>query len=169
MNMKTALFVVLCLLVIPLVAWATDYKAWIPLLPPTVNGLTPSGEPDGMNMEMGGQKWSSLNQEYTSRDGKRSVDLVVMAGKGAPQAQSYHAMAGMNMNMETGDQVIKTLSVAGHKGMLTLDKKDKTGTLVLFLKNDMLVVVNADPATNESDVTRLVQHLPLAQLAAKAR
>jgi hypothetical protein len=80
-----------------------------------------------MNMDMGGQKWSSVHQEYASLDGKRSAELSIIAGKAAPQAQAFQAMA--NMNMETEDQVMKTVDVAGHKGMLTLDKKDKSGTL----------------------------------------
>ena len=166
---KAALFVAICLLLIPAVAGATDYKSWVPLLPRTLDGMAPSGEPQGMNMEMGGQKWSSLNQEYTSRDGKRSANLSITAGMGAPQVQNYQAMAGMNMNMDTGDQLIKTVNVTGHKGMLTLDKKDKTATLVIFLKNNMVVAVQADPATKESDVTRIAQQVPLAQFAARAR
>jgi hypothetical protein len=164
---KVCVVFALCLLLLPAVAGALDYKAWFPLLPRTLGGMAPSGEPDGMNMDMGGQKWSSVHQEYASLDGKRSAELSIIAGKAAPQAQAFQAMA--NMNMETEDQVMKTVDVAGHKGMLTLDKKDKSGTLMIPLKNDTVVVLHLEPASGETEIMQLGQHLPLAQIAAKAK
>ncbi len=164
---KAALLLALCLILVPVVAGATDYKDWLPLLPRTLDGMAPSGEPDGMNMEMGGQKWSSLTQDYASRDGKRSVELSIWAGKGAPMVQTYQGMP--SMNMETEDEIIKTVTVSGHKSVMSLEKKDKTGNLAIFLKNYMVVVVQAEPVTQQSDLTRLAEQIPLAQLAAKVR
>lgn len=156
----------LCLFLLPLTAQALDYKAWIPLLPDTLDGMARSGEPDGMNMEMGGQRWSSVNQEYVSGDGKKSVQLSVVAGIGSPQVQGYQGMVGMSMQMETEDEIVKSVNVSGHKAMLTLDKKAKTGTLIIPLENDMVVVLEADPATDEAHLTRLAQQLALAKFAA---
>lgn len=164
---KAALLVALCLILVPVVAGATDYKDWLPLLPRTLDGMAPSGEPDGMNMEMGGQKWSSLTQDYVSRDGKRSVELSIWAGKGAPIVQTYEGMP--SMNMETTDEIMKTVTVSGYKGMMSLEKKDKTGNLTIFLKNHMVVVVQAEPVTKQSDLTRLAEQIPLVQFEAKAK
>ena len=133
------------------------------LLPRTWDAMTPSGDPDGMNMDMGGQKWSSLNQEYRSRDGKKTAQVSVVAGQMAPQVQGFQGMAAMNMNMETGDQLIKTVNVSGKKGILTLDKKDKSGTLTIPVKQDMVVVLTADPATGASDLTGLAQQIPISR------
>ncbi|HID30606.1 MAG TPA: hypothetical protein EYP19_11460 [Desulfobacterales bacterium] len=159
----------LSLLLFPVSAEAIDYKAWIPLLPGTLGGNPRSGDPEGMNMEMGANKWASLNQEYASGDGEKSVELSIMAGMGAPQVQGYQAMAGMNMQMETGDEIVKTVTVSGRKAMLTLDKKDKTGTLVIYLENYAVVVLQADPATEEAHLTQLAQELPLDKFAAAAK
>ncbi len=90
MIKKMFAIAVLCLFLFPAVAGAFDYKAWMPSLPKTLGGMTPTGEPDGMNMDMGGQKWSTLNQEYTSRDGKRTAQLSIVAGQMAPQVQGFH-------------------------------------------------------------------------------
>ena len=166
---KVSVVFALCLLLFPVSAEAIDYKGWIPLLPAALGGNARSGEPDGMNMEMGAHRWGSLNQKYASEDGKKSVELSIMAGMGAPQVQGYQAMAGMNMQMETGDEIIKTITVSGHKAMLTLDKKDKTGTLVIYLENYTVVVLQADPATEEAHLTQLVQQLPLDKFAAAAK
>ncbi len=164
---RLSVVLALCFLLLPEVAGAFDYKTWFPILPQRLGSLQTSGEPDGMNMDMGGQQWSSVHQAYASQDGKTSAELTIMAGKAAPQAQAWQAMA--NMNMETEDQMMKTVDVAGHKGMLTLDKKDKTGTLMIPLKNDTVVVLHLEPALGETEIMQLGQQLPLAQIADKAK
>jgi len=164
---RLSVILALCFLFLPAVAGALDYKTWFPLLPQKLGSMDRSGEPDGMNMDMGGQQWSSVHQSYACRDGKTSADLTIIAGKAAPQAQAFRAMA--NMNMETEDQVMKTVDVAGHKGMLTLDKKDKSGTLMIPLKNDTVVVLHLEPVSGDKEIMHVGQQLPLAQMAAKAR
>ncbi len=163
MIKKMFAIAVLCLFLFPAVAGAFDYKAWMPSLPKTLGGMTPTGEPDGMNMDMGGQKWSTLNQEYTSRDGKRTAQLSIVAGQMAPQVQGFQSMAGMNMNMETGDIIMKTVNVSGKKCMLNLDKKGKTGTLMIPLKNHMLIGLTLNPTTRASELTSLAQQIPLSR------
>ncbi|MBW2109805.1 MAG: hypothetical protein JRI36_14255 [Deltaproteobacteria bacterium] len=160
---KVSLVVVLALLFMPAVAGAFDYKAWLPMLPRTLGGMVPSGEPDGMNMEMGGQKWSSLNQEYKSRDGKRTAQLSIVAGQMAPQVQGFQGMAAMKMNMETSDQVMKTVNVSGKNAMLMWDKKDKSGTLTIPIKKDMVMVLTLEPTRRASELTSLAQQIPIAR------
>ena len=164
---RLSVVLVLCFLFLPEVAGALDYKAWFPILPQKLGSMQTSGEPDGMNMNMGGQQWSSVHQAYASHDGKTSAELTIMAGKAAPQAQAWQAMA--DMNMETEDQIMKTVDVGGYKGMLTLNKKDKTGTLMIPLKNDTVVVLHLEPASGETEIMQLGQLLPLAQIADKAK
>jgi hypothetical protein len=164
---RLSVVLALCFLFLPEVAGALDYKTWFPILPQRLGSLQTSGEPDGMNMDMGGQQWSSVHQAYASQDGKTSAELTIMAGKTAPQAQAWQAMA--NMNMETEEQIMKTVDVGGYKGMLTLDKKDKTGTLMIPLKNDTVVVLHLEPASGETEIMQLGQQLPLAQIADKAK
>jgi hypothetical protein len=164
---RLSVVLALCFLFLPAVAGALDYKTWFPLLPQKLGSMQTSGEPDGMNMDMGGQQWSSVHQAYASRDGKMSAELTIIAGKAAPQAQAFQAMA--NMNMETEDQVMKTVDVAGHRGMLTLDKKDKSGTLMIPLKNDTVVVLHLEPASRDTEIIQLGQQLPLAEIATKAK
>jgi hypothetical protein len=162
---KVSILLVLSVLLIPLTAGAFDYKTWVPALPRTLGDMAPSGEPEGMNMDMSGQKWSSLNQEYTSRSGKKTAQLSVVGGQMAPQVQGFQGMAAMNMNMETGDQIIKTVTVSGKKSMLTLDKQSKTGTVMIPVQQDMIVALTLEPATSESELTSLAQQIPLSKFA----
>jgi hypothetical protein len=162
---KIPVLVVLSILLIPLAAGAFDYKNWFSLLPRALSGMVPSGEPQGMNMDMGGQKWSSLNQEYTSRDGKKTAQLSIVAGQVAPQVQGFQSMAAMNMNMETEDQIIKIVTVSGKKSMLTLDKKSKTGTLIIPVKEAMVVALTLEPAKSVNDLTSLAKEIPFSRFA----
>ena len=164
---RLSVVLALCFLLLPAITGALDYKTWFPILPQRLGSLQTSGEPDGMNMDMGGQQWSSVHQAYASQDGKTSAELTIMAGKAAPQAQAWQGMA--TMNMETEEQIMKTVDVAGHKGMLTLDKKDKTATLIIPLKNETVVVLHLEPASGETEIMHLGQLLPLAQIADKAK
>jgi len=164
---KLSAFLALSLLFFSLTAGASDYKGWIPLLPDSLGGMGRSGEPEGVNMEMGDQKWSSLHQEYSTGDGKKSIELTVVGGKGAPQLTNFQMMS--TMKMETEDQIAKTVNVSGYKGFLNLEKKEKSGILMISLSEEMLVVIEAEPITTEKEVLKLAEQLPLAKFAAQAK
>lgn len=156
-----------CLLLISVTASASDYKDWIPLLPETVGEMQRSGKPDGMNMEMGGEKWSSLHQNYSADNGEKSVELTIVEGKGAPPLANFQMMSAMKM--ETEDQIVKTLDVFGYKGLFNLEKKKKSGTLMISLSEEMLVVLEAEPITKEEEILKLAEQLPLAKFAAQTK
>jgi len=59
---------------------------------------------------------------------------------------------------------MKTVNVSGKKCMLNLDKKGKTGTLMIPLKNHMLIGLTLNPATRASELTSLAQQIPLSRL-----
>ena len=151
------------LFLLPAVAGAFDYKTWVSALPKSLGGMVPTGEPEGMNMDMGGQKWSSLNQQYQSKDGSRTAQLSVVAGQMAPQIQGFQSMSVMNMNMETGDMIMKTVNISGKHCMLNLDKKAKTGTVMIPVEKDMLVSLVLEPTTSVTELTSLAKQVPLAR------
>ncbi len=165
MIKKVSVVVALCLFLMPSIAGAIDYKVWIPLLPRTLGGMAPSGKPDGMDMNMGGQQWSTLNQEYTSRDGKKTAQLTVVAGMMAPLVQGFQSMTAMNMNMDTNEQLLKIVTVSGKKGMITWDKLEKTGTLTIAVKQDMMVALTLEPTIKASELTTLAKQVPLSKFA----
>ena len=164
---KILAFLTLLLLLFSATAGASDYKAWLPLLPDTLGGMRRSGEPEGMSMEMGGQKWSSLHQEYSTDSGEKSVELTIVSGKGGPELEAFQMMS--SIKMETEDQIIKTVSVLRYKGLFAFEKKEKNGTLMISLGEELLVVIEAEPITSEADLLKLAEQLPLAKFAAQAK
>ncbi len=155
-----------CLLLVSVWVGATDYKSWLPLIPETLGDLTKSGDPNGINMEMSGQSWSSLQQNYTDNSNKRA-SLTIVSGVIAPQAQAFQAMS--HMQMETQDQIIKTINVSGYKAVIQLNKANKNGALMISLGEQTLVVIEGEPITSEKELTALAKEVPLKKIATQAR
>lgn len=151
-----------CLLLVSVSVGAADYKQWIPLLPGKLGGLPQSGKPDGMNMEMGGQSWSTVQQKYS--DNSRTISVMIVGGIVAPQAQAFKMMS--HMQMETEDQLVKTLKVSGYRAMFQLDKSKKKGTLMISVSDQALVVLEAKPVTDEGQMVTLAKEVPLGKIAA---
>lgn len=155
-----------CLLLVSVWVGATDYKGWLPLIPETLGDLAKSGDPDGINMEMSGQSWSSLRQNYTDNSNKRA-SLTIVSGVIAPQAQAFQAMS--HMQMETQDQIIKTVNVSGYKAVFQLNKANKNGSLMISLGEQTLVLIEGEPITSEKELTALAKEVPLKKIATQAR
>jgi hypothetical protein len=155
-----------CLLLVSVGVGATDYKSWLPLIPETLGDLAKSGDPDGINMEMSGQSWSSLQQNYTDNSNKRA-SLTIVSGVIAPQAQAFQAMS--HLQMETQDQIIKTVNVSGYKAVFQLNKANKNGGLMISLGEQTLVVIEGEPITSEKELTALAKEVPLKEIATQAK
>jgi len=164
---KMSFLLALCLVLFPLTAAASDYKAWVPLLPDTLAGLSQSGKPDGINMETSGKKWSSLHQRYSADKGEKAIELTIVAGEGAPYLAQFQMMS--SVKMETEDQIVKTVNVSGYKGLLNLEKREKSATLMISLNEEMLVVIAAKAVKSEAEALKLGEQLPLAKFAAQAK
>lgn len=155
-----------CFLLVSVWVDATDYKGWLPLIPETLGNLAKSGDPDGINMEMSGQSWSSLQQNYTDNSEKRA-SLTIVSGVIAPQAQAFQAMS--QMHMETPDQIVKTINVSGYKAVFQLNKANGNGGLMISLGEQTLVVIEGKPITNEGELTALAKDVPLKEIATRAK
>ena len=167
MNAKVRIMLVAtCLLLISVNINAADYKNWLSLLPETLGGLDRAGKPDGINMEMSGQSWSSLQQNYSDKAKKRG-SLTIVSGVIAPQAQAFQAMS--HMQMETEDQIVKTLNIAGYKAVYQLQKEDKNGSLMISINQQTFVVIEAEPITSEKELVTLAKDVPLAKIATQVK
>jgi len=155
-----------CLLLVSVWVGATDYKNWLPLIPETLGDLAKSGDPDVINMEMSGQSWSSLRQNYTDNSNKRA-SLTIVSGVIAPQAQAFQAMS--HIQMETQDQIMKTVNVSGYKAVFQLNKANKNGSLMISLDEQTLVLIEGEPITSEKELTDLAKEVPLKKIASQAR
>jgi hypothetical protein len=146
---------------------AADYKDWIPLLPEKLAGMVQTGKPEGMNMEMNEQAWSSLHQKYGSESSGKSAEVTIFGGKNAPPMTSFQTMK--NMKMETEDQLVKSVMIGKYKGLLNLEKKEQRANLMIALGQEMMVVIAAEPVSGEDDILEIAEEFPLDQIAEQSR
>ncbi len=155
--------VLLLVLLVALPASAADYKKWTPLLPETLGGLPQSGQPNGVNMEMGENSWSSLEQKYSKQS--RTVRLMIVSGTAAPQAQMFQGLT--KLEMETEDKLIRTIQIKGFQSVLSLNKKRNEGSVMIGIKQHTIVIIEANQIADPSDLTNLADQVPLARIAAE--
>jgi hypothetical protein len=114
-----------------------------------------------MNMAMGDNSWSSLEQKYAKQS--RTVRLMIVSGTGAPQAQMFLGLA--KLEMETEDEIFRTITIKGYQSVLALNKKRKQGSVMVRVKPHTLVIVEANQIADQAGLTDLVGHVPLARIA----
>ncbi len=168
LKMKLRLRVMIIGLCIGLMAGsaaAADYNNWLKLVPGKLGGMAKSGTPDGMNMNMNGQAWSSLQQKYENKS--KYVNLIIVSGLVAPQVQTFQMMT--QMQMETQEQVIKTLTISGYKAIYQLDKNEKNGSLMISVSPETVVVLESSPVNNEKQMVDMAKDVPLAKIASAAK
>jgi hypothetical protein len=81
--------------------------------------------------------------------------------------EGFQAMS--SMKMETEDQIIKTTKVSGYNSVFNLEKGEKRGTLMISLRQDLMVILETSPTEDETEIVKLAEQLPLADFAAKAK
>ena len=154
-----------CLLSISVDVGAIDSKNWLPFIPGTLGGLNASGPPVRFDMDMGDQSMHNLTQEYSDKS-KKNISLTIMSGAAA-QAQAHQSMS--RGQMETQDQLVKTVNVSGYKSLFVLNKIEKNGTLIISLDTQTLVIIDAVPITSEKEILPLAKEVPLKEIAAQAK
>ncbi|MFP4476689.1 MAG: hypothetical protein ACLFOY_14115 [Desulfatibacillaceae bacterium] len=160
------LLIGLCIMLLPALANAADYRDWKPLVPENIDGLEKSGSLDGANMDSGGQSWSTLRQRY-SGDGEREIVLTIINGTNAPRVREFQAMP--DFQVETEQRVARSLEVAGYDAFVEIDKRDGEGTLVLGVNPDTLVVVEAEPVADRDRMTSIAGDVPLDTIASQVK
>jgi hypothetical protein len=73
------------------------------------------------------------------------------------------------MKMEAEDQIVKTVKGQDYKGLLNFKKNEKSGTLMISLSEEMLVLIDAKPITSEAELFKRAEQLPLSKFATQTR
>lgn len=141
---------------------AFDYNNWVPMLPESISGMEKQDDPDGMNMEKGGKSWSTIKQEYADGNGK-DIQLSIITGSDAPGIREFEQM--QQFEMESGEQIVKTLEVSGYKAVLDLNKKGGTSNLLISVQNETLVIIETRSFDNEKALVSLAKEVPLDDMA----
>ena len=146
----------------PFPSHAFDYNNWIPLLPDTIAGLNKQGDPDGMNMERGGESWSALKQQYADAAGN-DIELSIVTGSNAPGIKQFESM--QQFSVETAERMVDTLEISGYNSVLNLDKTGGKSSLLIAVQDQTLVIFETASFDNENSVISLADDVALSKIA----
>ncbi|WP_455220895.1 hypothetical protein [Kaarinaea lacus] len=142
------------------ISWAVDYKEWIPFIPDEMDGLKAQSKKDGMNMEMDGQKTSSLTVTYSEGVKQSKVSVMYSGDPGMIEAQRSMG----SMSLETPEFVMKPIEIEGFKGSYHDDKKSKRVQIMLFFNDNALLIFEADGGKDEKHYAGLVKKINLKKI-----
>jgi hypothetical protein len=143
-------------------SWAVDYKDWIPYFPDELEGLKAQPKKDGVNLDMAGQKTSSLSVTYS--DGAKQFKVSVAHFSEPELIGSQRAMA--TMSIETPELVMKPIEIKGFKGSYHDDKKSKRVLIMLFFNDNAVLHFEADGGKDEKHYVDLIKKIKLKKINA---
>jgi hypothetical protein len=92
-----------------------------------------SGKPTGMTSSMNGMNMVTASREYSQ--GEKKFNVSVAFGNPMFGAMSMMGM-GMSMNIDTPEERIYTKTINGFMVVVTYEKQDKSGSVLVYLKKD---------------------------------
>ena len=107
---------------------------------PSVSGYTAKGEPETMEMEMAGAKYSSATQKFENGEKRITVsywDYNNIAGL----SMAYTAMMGMNI--ETNEESLHSEKFNGNPGWISWKKTSNEGTVGVVINDRVFGVIEA--------------------------
>jgi len=135
-----------------------NFKELIPLVNIVVPGWTP-GTPNGTTVKAPVEA-SEAALEFTKGD----ASLEVAIFDGGPALGSATAMASQ-VDMESTEEVIKSLTIKGFKATLYLNLKEKESDLVIMVPPRFAVTVHLSGSTDADLLKNTAAQIDLAKLS----
>jgi hypothetical protein len=141
---------------------AINYKELQKMLPSSIMGYSPSGDPDGSSFEMNGMSYSTAVQDYESGDSELTISLFDYQGAAAMYSSTTMAW-GMGMSFEDDEQSAKGVDINGSKGWHVYQKEDHTSELMVGHKDRYLITIVVTEADQEKAI-EIFKKLDLSKL-----
>ncbi len=116
---------------------------------PSVSGFTLDGEPETMDMEMNGAKYTHAVGKYKNGDKRITVsifDYNYIAGLTA----AYTSL--LNMNMETNDESWHTDKINGFPSWINWKKKSNEGSVGTVVNDRIFVIVEGRDGVTQDEL-----------------
>ena len=133
---------------------------------PSVSGYTPKGEPETMEMEMAGAKYSHATQDYENGDKRIKVSILdynYIAGLSAA-----YTMA-MNMSMETNEESMHSEKFNGNPGWVNWHKKNNEGTVGVVVNDRIFVVIESHNGVSLDELKSVAGNINYSGIASAAK
>ncbi|HEX2971976.1 MAG TPA: hypothetical protein VHP11_06565 [Tepidisphaeraceae bacterium] len=148
---------------------AVDFRELKKLFPEKLGDLKRT-EASGEKMKMGEYVMSMARAEYAKEndesDAAPGIELEVMDYGGTKgMSEGFSAWANLDLDKESDDGYERTVKVAGHPGLESYRKSEKSGELQLFVGGRFLVHVRVTNLPAEQ-IKKTAEAYPLDKLAA---
>ena len=140
-----------------------NFKKLEPFVDVQIPGWTMSGKPGGTTVKQGAMSVSQAEAKFKAGDKTLKISVIDLAG------QHFPLQMGQFMEMETDEQVVRTLDVQGFKAMEHYNKVDKEGDLIISVVKRFLVKIEGQKIDNLKVLQDAAQKLDLKKLATLAK
>jgi hypothetical protein len=140
-----------------------NFKKLEPFVDVKIPGWTMKGKPSGSTVQQGAMSVSQAKAKFKAGDKTLKISVTDLAGHPMPMQM------GQFMQMETDEEVVRTLEVQGFKGIGHYNKTDKDGDLIISVAKRFLVKVEGRKIDNLKVLQDAAQQLDLKKLATLAK
>jgi hypothetical protein len=140
-----------------------NFKKLEPFVDVKIPGWTMEGKPGGTTVKQGPMSVSQAEAEFKAGDKTLKISVTDLYGRHFPMQM------GQFMEMESNEQVVRTLDVQGFKGLGQYNKNDKEGNLIISVADRFLVKVEGQKIDDLKVLQDVAQQLDLKKLATLAK
>ena len=133
---------------------------------PSISGYTAKGDPETMEMEMQGAKYSHANQSY--ENGDKRITVAIMDYNYIAGLSMAYTMA-MNMSMETNEESMHSEKFNGNPGWIDWKKKSNTGTVGVVVNDRIFVVIEANNGASLDELKSVANNINYSGIASAAK
>lgn len=150
-------------LVTPAGAEVVNFKELLPFVDLKIPGWTMEGTPCGATLKQGTVMVSEARVSFKAGDQTLEVIIMDFLGRTIP------FVAGQQVQMETGEETVRTTEVQGFKALATFRLQDRQGELDISVADRFWVKLDAEGIDNLEVLTKIAQQMALKRLATLAR
>ena len=121
-------------------------------------GWEAEGEAEGQSITMGTFSMSQAERTYSS--GEKTFTINLIDGGYAPMAYAGIKMA-MSMEIDTSDEYIKKLTVAGYPGVEQYDRTDKSANVFILISERFILQIEGENFDDTSDLVSVAEKIDL--------
>lgn len=140
-----------------------NFKQLMPFVDLKLSGWTVDAKPSGSTMKQGDTSMSQAQASY--RSGDKTLEIVVMDFLG----QVIPFLAGVQMEMETSEETIRTTKIQGFKAMETFRTQEHHGELSISVADRFWVKIEGNGIENLEVLRGVAQQMDLPKLAQLAK
>lgn len=133
---------------------------------PKISGYELNGEPEYMEMDMQGTKYTHASQRYTSGDKGINVSIF-----------DYNYLAGltagftmlMSMNMETNTEITRGEKIGGYPGWFNWHKESNNGTLGVIVADRVYVTLDGNGGVTDAELHAIAESIDFSGIAGEVK